>query len=179
MCAIASDVSEVPFVASAITFNRHSQSLLLLVCNVHHVVSCLLIDSHRSSTCNSQTHWLLQQSTDLTHLLYGRALKAFTRHFRSFLGTILTCTGNYVRYVVFGINRRRNDESARLHTPEEASAIKGRHFSNNAKIKSREMLWFTALIYGEHFSLNSEQCAIIRSECAAMEHFYIQGTRRH
>lgn len=41
-----------PFVKSFIIINQHNLSPLFLVYSVRHVVSCLLMDSHWSSTCN-------------------------------------------------------------------------------------------------------------------------------
>lgn len=133
----------------------------LLVYSVHHVVSCLLMDSHWSNTCNSQLTDCCSTGAaakDSTYLLYRPLSESLSRCCLSFFwGTIVTCTctrtGNYVCYVVLGLKRRTsNDEFARFNRQrQKIVGCSERSFGNKSKIKSHEKLGFTALIYAETF----------------------------
>lgn len=98
-----------PFVKSFIIINQHNLSPLFLVYSVRHVVSCLLMDSHWSSTCN----WVIAAAAqEWFNLLTVRPM-LFT-----FLGKILSVHGRTFTRVMFRIN-----EFAWLNRPKRHLTI--------------------------------------------------------
>ncbi len=112
-CVQSSEVS-LKFVKSFIIISQYSLPPLFLVYSVCHVVSCLLMDSHWSSTCNS----LIAAAEEWFNLLTVRPVyESFHTAVHSFLGKMLPvlwlpcCVWNKHN------NRRRNDEFAWLNSP--------------------------------------------------------------
>lgn len=78
MCAVMKCLWSFPFAGTFIIINQHSLSPLFLLYSVHHVVSCLLMDSHWSSTCNSQLTDCCSTGVIQPTYCAGEFMKAFT-----------------------------------------------------------------------------------------------------
>lgn len=102
-----------------LTVLHDDPSPLFLVYSSHHVVSCLLMDSHWGCTCYSR---LQRHRSDPTRLLCGHFMRAFTQLF----GEIFTVFALAVMCVTFGISRGGDDESAWAQQMEKKNSCKAR-----------------------------------------------------